>query len=160
MGFFDRFSKSFEDEVNEALEKIRGMGLGIDELSAVIQDKVVTLKGKASSIDIKKKIMEIFNQLVETDNTFNLIELPPVPEKEEAPAESAEEEKPEAEAVVEGREGTTERIYEVVSGDTLGGIAKKFYGNAGKYMKIFEANRDILKDPNLIKVGQKLRIPE
>ena len=51
-------------------------------------------------------------------------------------------------------------MYEVVSGDTLGGIAKKYYGNAGAYMKIFEANRDILDNPNLIKVGQKLQIPE
>ena len=46
-----------------------------------------------------------------------------------------------------------------VGGDTLSGIAKKHYGNAGQYMKIFEANRDILDDPNLIKVGQKLKLP-
>jgi LysM repeat protein len=52
------------------------------------------------------------------------------------------------------------RIYEVVSGDTLSKIAKKFYGEAGKYMKIFEANKDQLKDPDKINVGQKLKIPE
>jgi nucleoid-associated protein YgaU len=52
------------------------------------------------------------------------------------------------------------RIYEVVAGDTLSKLAKKFYGDAAKYPKIFEANRDQLKDPNLIKPGQKLRIPE
>lgn len=50
-------------------------------------------------------------------------------------------------------------IYEIVSGDTLGGIAKKFYGSAGKYMKIFEANREIISDPNKIYPGQKIRIP-
>lgn len=49
--------------------------------------------------------------------------------------------------------------YEVQKGDTLGAIAKKFYGKASKYMVIFEANKDILKDPNLIKIGQKLNIP-
>jgi nucleoid-associated protein YgaU len=50
-------------------------------------------------------------------------------------------------------------IYEIVSGDTLGGIAKKFYGKAGLYMKIFEANRDIIDDPNKIYPGQKIKIP-
>jgi len=53
-----------------------------------------------------------------------------------------------------------ERFHEVVAGDTLGHIAQKYYGKASEYMKIFEANKDILNDPNLIKVGQKLRIPE
>lgn len=49
--------------------------------------------------------------------------------------------------------------YVVKKGDTLSKIAKEFYGDASLYPKIFEANRDILTDPNLIKVGQKLRIP-
>jgi nucleoid-associated protein YgaU len=49
--------------------------------------------------------------------------------------------------------------YTVVSGDTLGGIAKKHYGNAAKYPVIFEANKPMLTDPNLIYPGQVLRIP-
>jgi len=158
MGFFDRFTKSFDDEVNEALEKIRNMGLGVENLSAIVQDKIVTLKGNVPSMDIKSKVMEVFNQLVETDNTLNLLEVPKVEKKEAEPVVVETAEETPAENAEEKTEG--ERIYEVVSGDTLGGIAKKFYGNAGKYMKIFEANRDILDDPNLIKVGQKLRIPE
>jgi len=52
------------------------------------------------------------------------------------------------------------KIYQVVSGDTLSKIAKRFYGDANAYMKIFEANKDQLKDPNMIGVGQKLRIPD
>jgi nucleoid-associated protein YgaU len=52
------------------------------------------------------------------------------------------------------------RVHEVVAGDTLSKIAKRFYGDAGKYMKIFEANKDQLKDPDKIQVGQKLKIPE
>ena len=48
----------------------------------------------------------------------------------------------------------------VDAGDTLGAIAQKYYGKASEYMKIFEANRDILDNPDLIKVGQKLKIPE
>lgn len=52
------------------------------------------------------------------------------------------------------------RIYEVVGGDTLSKIAKHFYGNASQYGKIFDANRDQLDDPNKIRIGQKLKIPE
>jgi nucleoid-associated protein YgaU len=53
-----------------------------------------------------------------------------------------------------------ETIYAVVPGDTLSKIAKHYYSDANAYMKIFEANKDQLKDPNMIQVGQKLRIPD
>lgn len=50
--------------------------------------------------------------------------------------------------------------YHVVKkGDTLSKIAREYYGDANLYPQIFEANRDILKDPNKIQIGQKLRIP-
>ncbi len=51
------------------------------------------------------------------------------------------------------------RTYTVQPGDTLSKIAKQFYGNANLYMKIFVANKDKLKDPNKIQVGQVLNIP-
>ncbi|MBK8316808.1 MAG: LysM peptidoglycan-binding domain-containing protein [Acidobacteria bacterium] len=49
--------------------------------------------------------------------------------------------------------------YKVVSGDTLSKIAKRFYGNANDYNKIFQANTDQLDDPDKIKVGQELKLP-
>jgi nucleoid-associated protein YgaU len=51
------------------------------------------------------------------------------------------------------------KTYTVKSGDTLSGIAKAHLGDANAYMKIFEANRDQLSDPNLIKPGQVLKMP-
>jgi len=51
------------------------------------------------------------------------------------------------------------QTYVVQSGDTLSKIAQRYYGDASLYNKIFEANRDVLKDPNKIQPGQKLRIP-
>jgi nucleoid-associated protein YgaU len=51
------------------------------------------------------------------------------------------------------------RTYTVKPGDTLSAIAKEHLGNANAYMKIFEANRDQLSDPDKIKPGQVLRIP-
>lgn len=49
--------------------------------------------------------------------------------------------------------------YTVQSGDTLSKISRQFYGDANQYMKIFNANRDQLSDPDKIKVGQVLQIP-
>ena len=51
------------------------------------------------------------------------------------------------------------RYYTVVKGDTLSAIAKKEYGNANAYMKIFEANKPMLSNPDKIYPGQLLRIP-
>jgi nucleoid-associated protein YgaU len=53
-----------------------------------------------------------------------------------------------------------QKTYTVAAGDSLSKIAKQFYGNANEYNKIFEANRNVLSDPNMVKVGQQLVIPD
>ena len=55
--------------------------------------------------------------------------------------------------------GTASQYHDVVSGDTLSAIAKKYYGDANKYMAIFEANKPMLSHPDKIYPGQVLRIP-
>ena len=54
---------------------------------------------------------------------------------------------------------TARKTYTVKAGDTLSKIAKQQLGDANAYMKIFEANRDQISDPDLIKPGQILTIP-
>lgn len=49
--------------------------------------------------------------------------------------------------------------HEVKKGETLGKIAERYYGDPSLYKKIFEANRDKIKNPDLIQIGWKLRIP-
>lgn len=49
--------------------------------------------------------------------------------------------------------------YVVQKGDSLSKIAKHHYGNANDWRRIFEANRDLIKDPDLIHPGQTLKIP-
>src|SRR5215470_13737948 len=51
------------------------------------------------------------------------------------------------------------KMYTVKAGDTLSKISKQFYGDANSYMKIFNANRDKLNDPDKIQPGQELKIP-
>ena len=55
---------------------------------------------------------------------------------------------------------TAGRIYVVVSGDSLSRIAKREYGDAQKWPRIYEANRNVIKDPDLIYPGQELHIPD
>jgi nucleoid-associated protein YgaU len=55
--------------------------------------------------------------------------------------------------------GIEQRTYTVVSGDNLSKIAKKLYGNAKLWRRIFEANKDTIENPDLIYPGQVLKIP-
>lgn len=62
-------------------------------------------------------------------------------------------------AVVGGKAPVVE-TYAVKAGDTLSKISKHFYGNPNEYMRIFYANRDKLRDPDKIQIGQQLTIPK
>lgn len=57
-------------------------------------------------------------------------------------------------------EDSQDNYYEIKSGDNLSKISKKFYGTSNLYNKIFEANKEVIKDMNLIYPGQKIRIPK
>lgn len=157
------FGKSLEEKTAEAVKSLRGSIKGLKSLDAVVEGKVVTLTGEAESIEAKGKAMAEFNKLVETENTLNKIKLAQAPVAAQAPVPAA------APVVTAGAPAQTAaaaaapaaaKIHVVEKGDTLGAIAKKYYGKAGAYMKIFEANKDILTDPDKIKPGQKLRIPD
>lgn len=52
------------------------------------------------------------------------------------------------------------RTYTVADGDNLSKIAKKYYGKSNQWRRIFEANRDVIDNPDLIYPGQVLKIPE
>ncbi len=155
------FGKSLEEKTAEAVKGLRGSIPGLKSLDAVVEGKTVTLTGEADTLEAKGKAMAEFNKLVETENTLNKIKVA------HAPAAAAPA--PAAAAVVTGgapapaaasATPAAAKVHVVEKGDTLGAIAKKYYGKAGAYMKIFEANRDVLDDPDKIKPGQKLRIPD
>ena len=57
------------------------------------------------------------------------------------------------------RERQEAKTYTVQTGDTLGKIAQALYGDGGRWTEIYEANKDTIADPNVIEVGQELKIP-
>lgn len=152
------FGKSLDEKAAEAVKSLRGSIKGLKSLDAVVDGKTVTLTGEADDLEAKGKAMAEFNKLVETENTLNKIRV--------AKAPVAAAPTPAAGAVVTGgapaatAAASAPKVHVVEKGDTLGAIAKKYYGKASAYMKIFEANKDVLTDPDKIKPGQKLRIPD
>src|SRR5687768_2380977 len=66
------FGKSLEDKVQTAVETVRGKFPG-SQISAQVNDDVVTLTGRAPDIETKSRIMAAFNEAVETKNTINQI---------------------------------------------------------------------------------------
>jgi len=132
-------SKSEEDKAAtvsvEAVKKakIDKMMAAVKDLSILINDDVVTVFGESETQVAKELVVLTLGNntgISSVDDRINVVS-------------------PEPEAV----------FYEVQSGDSLSKIAKAHYGDATKYNTIFEANKPMLKDPNLIYPGQMLRIP-
>ncbi|HEX7828068.1 MAG TPA: LysM peptidoglycan-binding domain-containing protein [Thermoanaerobaculia bacterium] len=147
------FGKSLEDKVQNAVEKIRSQFPG-SNINASVNNDVVTLTGHTRDIDTKTRIIAAFNDSVETENTINQITI----DKPLGTAPSLHTTAPAAAGAGITAAGEP-RTHDVASGDTLSALAKRYYGDASKYHKIFEANRDQLNDPDKIRVGQKLKIP-
>jgi LysM repeat protein len=123
-----------------ALELIKRSNVRLDHLH-VEGDKLV-MKGAAPNENVKN---EVWNAIKAVDPSFSDLSADiTIDSSLPAPASPA---------------SAGAQTYSVQSGDTLSKIAKQFYGDAGQYMKIFEANRDKLKDPNQIQAGQELKIP-
>ena len=113
--------------------KVDALGLEIENASFRVEGSTVIIGGKVADQATSEKIALAVGNVNGIDAVDNRLEV--------------ENTEPEA------------QFHTVVSGDTLGAIAKKYYGNAGKYPVIFEANKPMLKDPNKIYPGQVLRIP-
>jgi nucleoid-associated protein YgaU len=138
--------KLFSDEgqANQKIEEhIVANNPGIKDLKVDYKNSIVYLSGEAQSPEaLQKAVLMAGNvQGVESVNVDGV----------KVPAGVSD---PKA---VENYDNT--RYYVIQSGDTLSKIAQQFYGSAAKYPRIFEANREVIKDPDLIFPGQKIRIP-
>jgi len=122
----------------EAAEKVKDrvqkQNLDLQDLDVKIEGDKVILNGKAQSAEALEKAILAAGNINGVGSVETNVE-------------------------VEGSDIQDPTFYEVQSGDTLSGIAKKFYGDANQYPKIFEANKPMLSDPDKIYPGQNLRIP-
>lgn len=146
MGLFDFVGdvgkKIFGSEA-EASEKIKNYieteNPGVANLEVSVQDGVATVSGQAESAEAMEKVILMAGNIqgISEVRTRNLT----------------------APEVKEGELSAKVEYYVIKSGDTLSGIAAKYYGQGSLYPRIFEANREVIKNPDLIYPGQKIRIP-
>jgi nucleoid-associated protein YgaU len=130
---------SFEElklKYRTVLEVIQKNGISVKNLHQ--QDGKLFIKGAAPSLDAANKVWDEIKRVnpQADDITADF----PVDTSLPQPTAAA-------------------KMYTVKPGDTLSKISKQFYGSANDYMRIFEANKDQLTDPDKIKVGQELKIP-
>ncbi len=169
MGFFDFISdagaKVFgKDEPNKnvtmpIIKHIENSGVNTEYITTDFNKGVVLLSGYVPDNEQKEKAVLTAGNIAGVSRVQDnlLIGTPPDDATEAVKniQEHAVKEKDLA-----GEDSWESRTYTVKSGDTLGKIAKQFYGDAMKYPKIFEANQPMLDDPDKIYPGQVLRIPK
>jgi nucleoid-associated protein YgaU len=130
---------------------IKELGLQVQNFAVTIDDGTATVTGLAANrAEASKIVMAVGNTkgITKVDNQMRVpLSSLPAPPPAAAPTDDADADE---EAVV---------FYPVEKGETLSGIAKRLYGDPNKYMKIFEANKPMLKDPDKIYPGQVLRVP-
>lgn len=128
--FLERRSEARKaDELEDYLSKL-GMG---DDIDVRYDDGIVYLSGSVADQETLERVVIALGNVEGVEKVDEDLDV-------EAPADAA-------------------RMYNVQAGDTLSAIAQQFYGDANRYNEIFEANRPMLSDPNLIYPGQTLRIP-
>lgn len=115
-------------------EKINAHGVKVKDLQVSVKGDKVHLKGTPGSVEDREKALLIAGNVKGIAKVSD-------------------------DMVAKDDKGKT-RYYTVVRGDTLSKISKNMYGDANKYMKIFDANKPMLSDPDKIYPGQVLRIPE
>ncbi len=159
---FDR--TGFKDQFKPVEEQLRDAGIDPSTLDLSWEGTRVTVTGTQPNQESKEKAVLVLGNIRDVDEVVDQIVVARAESPTEAPAQAAPaaEDAPRTSATP-GGEATPEDwesdTYTVKSGDTLSGIAKSVYGDASKYMKIFEANKPMLSDPNKIYPGQVLRIP-
>jgi nucleoid-associated protein YgaU len=137
----DRFEQ-LKLKYQSVLNFIQSQGIQMQNLN--MEGDKLLIRASAPSADLKNRV---WDQIKLVDPSFSdlIADI-------QAPAAAA--------AAASGPTSTpAARTYTVQAGDNLSKISKQFYGDANKYMKIFEANKDKLADPDIVRAGIDLIIP-
>lgn len=132
--------------------QVAALGLKVQNFGVTVADGVATVTGLAvNRAEASKVVMAVGNNDgIQSVNNQMRVPLSSIQPAAGAAPPAGDDADADEEAVV---------FYPVEKGDTLSGIAKRLYGDANKYNKIFEANRPMLSHPDKIYVGQVLRVP-
>ena len=148
----DQRLEELKSKYQSVLNLIKSTGVRLSHLH--VQDNKLFMQGEAPSDHIKYKVWDEIKRIDPTysDLTCDLTINPALAPQEPQHAQQAAQQTGAA-------AGGGMQTYTVKPGDSLSKISQQFYGNANQYMKIFEANRYQLTDPDKINPGQQLKIP-
>ncbi len=142
------------DAAEKIKQDIENNNPGINNLEVEMQeDTVCVLRGTCDNVDAKEKAILMAGNMKGVSAVV-ATRLKVAQAEGSGTEEQSEEQQDQA-----FEASTSTQYYTIESGDTLWGIAAKFLGNGSKYPEIFEANREVIEDPDKIFVGQKIRIP-
>lgn len=170
MGFFDfmkdageKIFKPGEDRKEDAVQKhLRALGLDVSGVKVEVEGATATLSGHVQDQATREKVVVTAGNVVgieRVDDRLTVLRTAAVTPTSGTPATPGTGTTVALESAGSDS-GWSSRTYTVQKGDTLSGIARDMYGEAGKYPLIFEANQPMLKDPDKIYPGQVLRIPQ
>jgi len=163
-GFVKNIGKSLFGQEAQAAESIQNHieanNPGVKDLDVQYDNGVVTLCAECKSATALQKMILMAGNVkgVEDVKIGQVSITPPAPAVDQA-TEVIAEAPVAASEVLEVLEQANVEYYIIKSGDSLSKIAKKYYGNAMEYPRLFEENREVIEDPDLIYPGQKIRIP-
>ncbi|HEY0140342.1 MAG TPA: LysM peptidoglycan-binding domain-containing protein [Thermoanaerobaculia bacterium] len=146
-------------KVHQALQSL-GSTTGVHDLRARANGDAIEIHGTVRSIAEKQDIMRSLTQQVGDMGLVNLLQV----QREQQAQPHINPGLPNMTSASSGiAPGVThsveKRTHTVKKGETLSHIAQHYYGKAGEYKKIFEANRNQLSDPDKIREGMTLQIP-
>ncbi len=137
----DRFEQ-LKTKYQSVLNFIQSQGVQLQNVN--MEGDKLLIRASAPSADLKNRVWDQI-KLVDPNYSDLIADI-------QAPAAAAA-------AAVGGPSTPAARTYTVQPGDSLSKISKQFYGDSNMYMKIFDANKDKLADPDKIKAGMNLLIP-
>jgi nucleoid-associated protein YgaU len=159
MGLFD-FAKdigsklftSDADAAKNITDHILSNNPGVENLSVIFKEGEATLIAESNTFEAAQIAVLMAGNVKGVTKVIPKFQINDVADDTEAEAKTEAD-------IVAALEPANVEYYLIQSGDSLSKIAKKYYNNAAEYPRIFEANKEVIKDPDLIYPGQKIRIP-
>ena len=146
---------SFEEQKTKyesVIQMVQAEGIQLANLHQ--QDGKLFIKGSAPSMEAANKVWDEIKRInPQLDDIMADFPVDPSLAAKRAPSAASTTSTP------SGKQTPPFKLYTVKPGDTLSKISQQFYGNAKDYMRIFNANKDKLKDPDHVNVGEELKIP-